>query len=56
MNGPLRCLDGDAARKEALLEALSYDIKVYLSLLFVSLGPNISPSILGDFLDKATFT
>ena len=37
MSGPLRCLDGDAARKEALLEALSYDIRVYLSLFLFPL-------------------
>ena len=39
MSGPLRCLDGDAARKEALLEALSYDIRVYLSLFLFPLDP-----------------
>ena len=52
MNGPLRCLNGDVAKKEALLEALSYDIRVYSSS-FVSFGPNTFPFIPGKLLDKA---
>lgn len=43
MNGPLRCLDGDAAKKEALLEALSYDIRVYLSLFLFPLDLILLP-------------
>jgi len=48
MNGPLRCLNGDAARKEALLEALSYNIRVYLSLFLFPLDL-ILPSIPGIY-------
>ena len=39
MNGPLCCLDVEVARKEALLEALTYNIRIYLSLFLPFLKP-----------------
>ena len=35
MNGPLRCLNTDVAKREALLEALVYNIRIYLSLFLL---------------------
>ena len=35
MNGPLRCLNIDVAKREALLEALVYNIRIYLSLFLL---------------------
>ena len=51
-NGPLRCFDVEVARKEALLRALTYNIKIYLSLfLYTSL---LKPFFkhFKEFLDK----
>jgi hypothetical protein len=35
MNGPLHCLDIEIARKGALLEALAYNLRIYLSLFLL---------------------
>ena len=38
MNGALRNLKPEMAKREALLEAICYNLRVYLSLLFLPLS------------------
>jgi hypothetical protein len=49
MNGPLRCLDVEVTRKEASLEALTYNIRVYFSLFLLRLHLRPLPLALQNY-------